>query len=361
MHDPHVIAGERTVFATERATVTIAGIINAAHFRGALEPGWKRVLALSELAEEVDDADEGELQALSEQFRVDRDLITAEETERWLDERGLTLDDFGEFFRRHRPNGAPAAPAEEMELDYTSASDDLRERLRIELLLSGEFDQIATQHAWRMAAIEGVESSSAAEAIEAERIRFYERSRVIPATLNDWLGPLGCDRKWFDEMVNLEAVFRRQSDELLSLESRQQMLQSLRVPLTRFELEEVELESRDAAREALLCASEDGLPLAEIAEEGRYPYRRLEIVCEDLPEELQQKFLCAATDEILDPIERGDGFQLCRLLRKNEPTLADDEVGARVEKHLLERHFSELVARHVRWIMQLNSADDAPA
>ena len=91
--------------------------------------------------------------------------------------------------------------------------------------------------------------------------------------------------------------------------------------------------------------------MAELAKNGRYPYRRSEVVCEDLPAESQQKILCAVPGEVLKPIERGDGFQLCRVIQKIEPDLSDAQVRSRVEQRILESHFSELAATCVRWMI----------
>ena len=51
------------------------------------------------------------------------------------------------------------------------------------------------------------------------------------------------------------------------------------------------------------------------------------------------------------PLVRGDGFQLCQLIKKSEPDLADARIRARVEQHLITQHFSELAARHIRWLL----------
>ena len=40
------------------------------------------------------------IDAAAQAFRYEHDLITAEETERWLADRGLTLSDFGDYFAR---------------------------------------------------------------------------------------------------------------------------------------------------------------------------------------------------------------------------------------------------------------------
>jgi hypothetical protein len=90
----------------------------------------------------------------------------------------------------------------------------------------------------------------------------------------------------------------------------------LRLQLTRFDTEVIELESRDSAQEALFCVREDGMSMEEVATEGRYPYKNLSFLQEDIPEDLQQKFLSVTPGEVLDPLPHGDGFELYRVPRE---------------------------------------------
>ena len=86
-----------------------------------------------------------------------------------------------------------------------------------------------------------------------------------------------------------------------------------------------------------------------IADEGGYPYRQEDRLLEEFPPELQQKLLCAAPGDLLEPIQDGDAFHLFRLNRKIEPVLDDSRICARVEREILARHFTELSSRLVRW------------
>ena len=62
--------------------------VDAAIFRGELEQKWQAFLhhvAAEERADELElDLDESAISAAAEEFRYRHDLITAEETERWL-------------------------------------------------------------------------------------------------------------------------------------------------------------------------------------------------------------------------------------------------------------------------------------
>ena len=87
-----------------------ADAIDAAIFRGELEEKWQaflRHVAAEERADELElELDESAISAAAEQFRYRHDLITAEETEAWLANRGLTFDDFSDYFARQYCVGA---------------------------------------------------------------------------------------------------------------------------------------------------------------------------------------------------------------------------------------------------------------
>lgn len=348
------------VFACGSVSYTVRDVIHSAFFRGELEPLWSELLRLVACEKEAAtlelELDESASDEMAEKFRYEHDLITAEETEQWLQERGLTLDDFSDYFARHIWGNSLRGEVEAQAIDYASAPDELRALLRTELLLSGECDRMATRLSWRVAA----NAEAGGEDIDpqaAERNSFFERAGIDAAMLADWLGPLGRDAPWLAEMLGMEARYRRQCAALLKTKPLERELVALRLPLTRFDVEIVELESQDAAREALLCVRNDGLSMAEVAAEGRYPYRRTELVLEDIAEDRQQKFLSVAPGDLLEPLARGDGFQLCRVVGKNEPKVDDPTVRNRIERRILERHFAELAAKHIQWRLVLSSPE----
>jgi len=148
-------------------------------------------------------------------------------------------------------------------------------------------------------------------------------------------------------MLALESAYRRRYETLVVPLARKRELAILRLPLTRFETEVIELESRDAAQEALFCVREDGMSMEEVAAEGRYPYRRADFLLEDIPAEGQQRFLSVSAGDVLEPLARGDGFELCRIISKVEPQPDDPTVKSRIDQRLLYRHFSELASRYL--------------
>ena len=334
------------VFAAGPRVFTVRDVIYAGQLRGELDSTTAK-LELSaarenQAAEERLEPDLQAIAALSEQWRYERDLITAEETERWLEERGLTLDDFNDYFLRQYWRDSPHEDLT-VAVDDSFSSDQWQELLRAELVLSGQFDGLAQQLAWRAAARS-----------EAAGATFARPAREQFAPAMEKLASLGVGEEWFEEMLELEAFFQRECAAVLTGEARARALGMLRMPLTRLELEVIDVESRDAAREAASCIREDGASIGDVARDGRYPHQRVETLVDDLPADLQQTFLCAAPGELLGPFERGDGFQLSQLVRKIEPTLGDPQVSRRVDRRILERHFSELAGKHLRWMISPN-------
>jgi hypothetical protein len=329
---------------------TAGDAIDAAIFRGELDEKWKKflhVVAAENRADELElDLDESEISAAAEAFRYQHDLITAEETETWLANRGLTFDDFSDYFARQYCAGAVRENVSVEKVGYDSAEPELREVFVADLILSGKLDHMTTQLIWRLAA-HCAEKEITPDSITAEERNFLDRNGLKRSQLGKWLERLGRDVTWFNEMLALESAYQRRCETLLVPLARQRELATLRLPLTRFETEVIELESRDAAQEALFCVREDGMSMEEVASEGRYPYRRADFLLEDIPAEGQQRFLSASAGDVLEPLARGDGFELCRIISKVEPQPDDPAIKSRIDQRLLGRHFSELASRYL--------------
>jgi hypothetical protein len=308
---------------------TARDAVDAALFRGECEEKWQvflRHLAAEKRADELElELDESTISASAEQFRYRYDLITAEETEAWLSNRGLTSEDFSDYFARQYCVRAVSDDLSPDRFEYTSAAAELRDLFLTELILSGALEEMTRRLMWRLAArCAGNEPTS--EAIAAEKRNFLHRIGIEPAQLPSWLEEMGRDSQWLNQMVTIEAAYATHCDALLVPEARQRQLMALRLRLTRFEIELIELESHDAAKEALFCVREDGMSMQEVATDGRYPYRRADFLLEDLPADTQQKYLSVSQGDLLEAMPRGDGFELCRIIKKVEPRLEDPSV-----------------------------------
>jgi hypothetical protein len=346
------------VFLIDDKSVSVSDIVHAAAFRDALRPAWVdllRKLHREQIASEADmEEDEERVQAMADEFRYNHDLISAEETEAWFAARGLTMDDFHAYVTRRFWDEQLAEHEPPAPVDFAFASSEQRELLRIDVLISGLFERLALALSWRMSASRGPGSAEdkPGDTNEAERNRFVERAGMEPSAIEEWLVALGRDAAWFQDQLRMEAAYRAHCEDALTSEKRSRMLNSSRLPLTRLEVETVEFDRGEALNEAYLCVHEDGLPMEDLAKMGRYPYSRKEFLVEDLPEYWQRRFLAASEGTALEP-EADDGvFQLCRLLRKQEPKIDDPSVLSRIDQRILEAHFADLSGQCVRWILR---------
>lgn len=345
---------ERTicVFAIAERSFTIEDVIAAAEFRGELDSWWKHILFLDECearSADLYEPEEAALQTAAEQFRYERDLITAEETEAWLDARGLTAEDFSNHFTRQYWAAHLARKDSTAPFEAASAPERLHDLLRTELLFSEVFDQLAFKLAASVVSLDKTSDDIIANWIRSERALFLQNRNLDAATVPAWLAKLQRDEAWLEGMLAMQSAYRLQRWTAVTSEAFQRTLSAMRIPLTRVQLEVVEFESLDAANEAILCVREDGMAMSAIAGEGGCSHRHEDRFLEEYPPELQQKLLCAAPGDLLEPIQEGDAFHLIRLSHKTEPSLDKSRINVRIEREILARHFTELSSRLVRW------------
>jgi hypothetical protein len=342
----------RVIFSQGDRAFSVKDVVDWAFVRGKINLFWKdfvRVVEADRLANEQGlELDDSALETASVAFRYEHDLITAEETERWLEDRGVTLSEFSDYFGRCYWGRAYTDDVAVPDSRYDAASAAEKDLFFIDLILSGELDRMADRLSWRVAA-QAEKPAEDAGAIEAERERLLSQAKIELDDIADWLTQLGRDADWLDELLAREVAYNQRTASLITEKDLRQELMSLRLMLTSFEIEIIEVDSRDAAAEIVACVRSDGMEMAEVAEESRYPFHRSEILLEDIAEEQQQQFLSVRAGALLEPVPREDSFQVCRVIKRVEPTLDDPAIRERLQDRIIERYFSELVSKHINW------------
>jgi hypothetical protein len=353
IQDPEGASLGVIVFTTANARFAAADVLDSAWFRGELQALWSgRCAGQSSAAndDEIPPADE-ELQAIAEEIRYRHELITAEETDAWLDARRLTLDDLTDHCHRQwRWENAPP-PVVVAGFDYSGAAVELRELFLHELIFDGTFDTLARQLTWRVA-IPAEAGDHVPATMETQRAQFHGRMGLTKEAVEETLRRLGRDAAWLDATLAREAGYARHLALVLTIENRHRNLAALRLPLTRFEVELLELESEDAAREACLCLEVDGLSMDDLAEQEHYRMDHREFLLEELPPEEQLQFLRGEKGQVRQVTTTDGRFQVFRIVDKCEPTLADKRVISRVDREILAAHFENLVSKNVAWLLQ---------
>ncbi|MBN8248545.1 MAG: hypothetical protein J0L84_14035, partial [Verrucomicrobia bacterium] len=95
---------DRVAFEAPGGGATFADVVRAAAVRGDLQPGLNatRMALACEAGAAAGGraADMVAVETAMNEFRYERNLVTAEETEQWLDAHGLAGEDLGDHFVR---------------------------------------------------------------------------------------------------------------------------------------------------------------------------------------------------------------------------------------------------------------------
>lgn len=350
------------VFTAGDRRFNAADIVDAAWFRGELQPLWREFLAGRAGERRAEDEglmpDSEGLQTLSNEVRYQHELITAEETEAWLTLRNLSLDDLTNYTHRRYWRERAAPPSQTADAEYPDATPEQREMFIGDLMFGGNFDELTRRLTWRLAApfATGPTDPIFSDRLEVERSRFVQQVASDNATLAERLGRLGRNGSWLESQIELEAAFGWSCEQVCTPKNRARTLAILRLGLTHFEVELIDLESADALREACFCLTSDGLSMEELAAQEHCRVERRGILLEEFPEGQQQQFLSAQTGQVLPLITPDERFQVCRILNKREPDLADEKVRARIDEELIAAHFDNLVSKHIVWLIRPNAS-----
>jgi hypothetical protein len=317
---------QNVVFAAAGRDFTVHDVLLAARHRGDLVPieaETAEALACARYAEEEGfEIDENAAQAASVEYRYQKDLVTAEDTERWLEQHGLTLDDFGAYFERRHWRRRFQGQSSELAREYPPSPDDVEAALWPDVLLGSHFDGLARALAWRVAA------------------HLEQQPTFVP-------GP-----ELEEDLPLLERSYQEERRGTLTPENCAQALKTRHQSLLRVVLEQASFASREIAEEALFCVREDGEPLQEVAARTAGRFAVTTSFAESLPESLQQRCLSALPGEVFPPVQGEDAYAVVRLVEKIEPDLNDGDVRGRVEQWLLDARFVQLVRTHIRWTMK---------
>ena len=308
--------------------------------------------------------DDEAVAAASNAFRYARDLVTAEECEHWLAQRGLVFDDLTASLTRRLQ--AELVIEEEAANDSGAALPDRTSPHPNPLpsfQRSGEGDHVAPLEEPEDSAERDrvLECASPKPGGDTESPEFY-RDALLADEFTEWARGLAWRVALAVEEASLpqplewgklEEGFATACETLATPERQRRELAAHRLELTRLAVAAAEFDSVAAAREAFLCAQEDGTPMEEIAQANGFPAERYERLWEDFTPDWQAALLSVTPGGVGSPLPHGEGFTVLQLLDKKEPTLETADVRTRLAKNLERRFFGELEAKHIRWLLNV--------
>lgn len=346
---------EIPAFAFRGEQASVHEVLAAAAVRGDLgDPlrlqTWRRA-CLELAAAEGLRTDQATVEADVSAFRYAHDLISAEETETWLVQRGLDAEQLAEYFATEQWFRAlkPRVPAP----DAVAVTPDPRQfaPLAAQLFFGGAFGRLAAALAHRLVAGAAATGPAAGDDLRRERRNFLHRTGISETQVAAWLQALGRTPDWLDRRLALEVAFGAFTSSVLTPASLAQALGSARLPFTRVEVERVEFDTLDALREAELAVREDGLTLEQVAQQSLFPFRRHHAYAGDLPDFERETLLFARLGEIVRLNSPSGEFQVARVVLRVEPSLDDPEIRRRLGETIMEAALAEAGGADLHWVI----------
>jgi hypothetical protein len=339
-------------FSAGGSVYTWTDVVMAAVQRGdwaRLVESLRRRLALVAMADDRGlSPTEGELEAAGQEFRYERDLITAEDMEAWLAREGLTVEDWMEHIERSVV-AAKAGEAGEIPAEWDPPAEDVAERLAAEAVCSGALAGFAQTFAEHVA----VASDDAAAAGDPSP----EQVRQAALTVCEEAARLGLPdlsagdgRRRVEEIVRVELAFPDRARDLVSSAAVRAEIENHRLDWIRLDLEGLSFGDAAEAREAALCLREDGEDFESVARSAHVRIRNERVFLDELDPSVRTELLSAKPGELVGPLEFGEQFHLFRVREKTIPSESDMDVRRRAESAVLAKMLEEQTLSRILWL-----------
>ena len=177
---------DRPLFAVDGEVFHWGDVVLHAQASGRweeLQSGTREGLACESHFDTIEeDGAEEAIEDAAAEFRYDRELITAEEMEAWLDARSVTPEAWMGYIRRTVLRQRWAHDLADLMTEHPVDAADLEEAMRVDLLCSGTHRILAEELALEAAAAAAVTSPASPSpppdrlaAVPGQRILFYPR------------------------------------------------------------------------------------------------------------------------------------------------------------------------------------------
>jgi hypothetical protein len=322
----------RVVFSVESEQYRWDDVILFARLRGdwanvkkELREGLACIKRLEDAEEEIDP---GALQSAANDFRYERNLISAEEAEAWLRDWDLGAEAWIEYLRRLLLRRKWADQLTEILARYPVAKEEIRSHLQVEAVCSG--------HLGRFARALAAQASARAKVLEAGWIQHEDKGA-----------------KATGRMRILEAGYRCFCDHAVDALGLKNQVDAHRLDWIKFDCRYVLFSQEQMAREAILCAREDRIPLDAIAANANVAVQSAAIYLDAIEPSQRDRFLSAERGGLIGPLDWDGAVGVFLIKEKIIPTVEDPEVKQRAAAALLQSALDREINNRVKWHARL--------
>ena len=310
---------EETVFYVDGLGFSWGDVLLATDLSGASASSaalTQRALACERaLARAGEPVGPEDLRAAATSFRYARNLLSAEELEGWLARWHLELHEWTGHLRREL--SAARFGADKMDISENDEPTSPA-AIAVDAICSGMLEREAARLAVDAALSTGDSATTGVD-------RFQAIAQLIEAA--------GEARRGLAAAADVEREIGARA-----------------LDWTRIELELLEVDDADTAREVVLCVRVDGRPLIEVADEIGVPIERRELYVEQAEHEGLPELLGAGPGDLVGPVLHNDLFLVAHVLMRTRPSAADPVLRQRAVDYVVEHAVQRAFETRVRWV-----------
>ncbi len=297
------------------------------------EPHWEEfaarlsmgLIAEAMLEDSGREFDQELLQAAAERFRRAEGLLSAEQTQEWLESQDLSAEEWERFLVRRELLRAwgPRLEAQRVDLSSHPSFGDafFAEALCSDYLPDARF---------RFSKLLALASQEESPPLPDVELRAAQLDARYP-----WMGGITA-RELGGVQVVLDVAEARIA-ERTSHEKIGAMMLERGLDWTHFDCQVVHLRDPGVADELLLCIHRDREALVPtLAHRAGAEVTRRSFFLQDVPEHVRSRLLGAQAGEVVGPVDEGTGASMLLVERRRAPSLEDEQLVA-MARGLLER------------------------
>ncbi len=281
-------------------------------------------------------------------FRYERDLISGSDIGAWLERNNLSSESWMASITRDVLRQQWGNEIEALLDRYGPSPRQLEAAALAEGVCSGLFEEFERSFV-----------SHAAIAFESDPSRFQSRAQMSALHADaairltrqhaHWLEgrPSADTQSRLRLILEIQVLSRAATDAAVDEQALLQVIEANRLEWVVIDSDSLSFADESAAREAMLCLTQDRLSMADVAGLSRHPMIRAHGFLRDIPAEYRHRVLAAEPGQVIGPLLVDGRFRVTIVTGRTGPTLADAHVAECARAVLVEQLARRAARDHV--------------
>lgn len=265
-----------------------------------------------------------EVREAATQFRYAHNLISAEDTQAWLNRWEMTVNDWMNCLRGQLLIQRWMIQLDQIVDAHPISDEDIATVIKDYAICAGQLIEWAQKLA-----------GHAAMASCAVQSGCFDAETGSPRDL----------------VFRIEAEFDRKWQQTVTPKLIETKIADHRLDWIRFDCRYLWFGEERIAREATFCVTEDGLTLDEVAADAHGEVREWSFYLDEIEESARPHFLAARQGDWLGPMRIMNGYPLFSIVRKQMPAEGDPQIKQRAEQAILGGMMEQAINERVKWMM----------